>query len=397
MDAFSSLSINSDDPQHRRLGKKDPFEVQSMLNSIDAGVAQVAQVAQNRAGFNVASMRQALLDDLTTAQTKDVDMTDYSPPLRPTAVMSAAVDVDMQDADGLDDDVMEDASASGGDGGTPMKKLIRATNTLLSPTSMGAELALGISSPSKAKSSPRKLRTSTKSVGTSPPASPTTSAASTALSLLKDPTHRKSAASRAPDLASLSNTHYHQHHYQVSLPAPWNTPADTTEDARLETTKRLYAISSYLQIFSNAVFAAFVGYCLLSILRVFAADVSVKQAKYTAQAVAESQRCAREYVRNDCRLDARAPLLEAQCNEWEACMDADPDQAVSTMQLYAEVLAETINTFIATFALRSLVVAVTMTALVLAIIYFSNFAFGYWRAKLYYKNQPTDANTLKLQ
>lgn len=393
MEAFSSLSINNNDPRHRRIAKKDPFEVQSMLNSIDAGVT-----VQDRTGFNVASMRQALLDDLTatTQQAKDVDMMDYSSPLRP-----AAVDVDMQDADGMDE-VMEDATVpSAEDGGTPMKKLIRATNTLFSPTNMGAELALGISSPSKTKSSPRKIRTSTKSVGTSPPASPTTSAKSTALSSLSAPIERKSAAlglSPSSDPAApLSNTHYHQHHYQVSLPAPWNTPAHATEDTRLKTTNRLYAISSYLQIFSNAVFAAFVGYCLLSIIRVFAADVSVKQAKYIAQAVAESQRCAREYIRNDCRLDARAPLLEDQCNEWEACMDADPDQAVGTMQLYAEVLAETINTFIATFALRSLVVAVTVTALVLAIIYFSNFAFGYWRAKLYYKNQPIETNTLKLQ
>lgn len=362
-----------------------------MLSSIDS--------ASLTPDFNVTSMRRALLDDLDNAPPNDVEMEDVVP-----SSISANAN-DMPDAPMLEDEIMdiemEDASAvfhqPPENDGTPMKKLLKATkDTLFSPTNMGAETALGLSSP---KPSPRKplVQTSSKSVGTSPPQTPVKKAASSALSLsspikTSSETHTSLGAPAAP-----SGPVTHNHHYQVNLPPPWNVPTHVTEDTTIQTNNRLYALSSYLQILSNTAFAAFVGYILLRFVEILSSDINAKKAKYISLAVANSERCAREYVRNECGLDQRAPMLEEMCNKWEACMDADPDHAFGSLRIYAEVIAETINTFIETFAARSLVVGLILVALVLAIIYFSNFAFGYWRAKLYYKDKSFTQNTLKLQ
>ncbi|KAF5096937.1 hypothetical protein D0Z00_002597 [Geotrichum galactomycetum] len=82
-------------------------------------------------------------------------------------------------------------------------------------------------------------------------------------------------------------------------------------------------------------------------------------------------------------------------------MDADPDIAVGTLKVHAEVLSEIINSFIEGFTVRSLVVGLSTATIGFGIIYMSNFAFGYWRAKLYYSQtqaqQPVEMGTLKLK
>lgn len=407
MDGFSNLSLNNNDPRKRFIGKTDPFDVKSMLSSIDQG-------GHPTTGFNVSSMRNALLDDVTT----DVDMKDLATLDTSTTRSAAAsttpsdvsmqdldvMDVEMADASGVFDHTLEDVTS-----GELMKKsMLRATtNTLFSPTAKGAEMAFK-SLPGTPKQSPKKPSAKISSIRTAgPPASPTSGKEpkSMALARVYPPIELNSTpkptlgATTSTTSTNTPNTHYHQHHYEVNLPSPWqsSTTTDVPQDTTTQTNNRLYTISSYLQILSNAAFASFVGYCLLRVVQIFSADVSAKKAKYVSLAISESQRCAREYIRNDCRLDARAPLMEDQCNKWEACMDADPEFAVGTLQLYAEVLGEIINTFIETFTARSIFVALGLTALVLAIIYFSNFAFGYWRAKLYYNNPPMEhKNTLKL-
>lgn len=407
MEQFSSLSLDNNENSYRRKNEaKDPFNVQSMLRSIDDNGDR------KRSDFNVQSMRLALLDDLSNSvHDKDVDMEDISsrPSIAATGSKPPITNFNAHLDDPYSMDVeMEDASIimehNDEPSGTPIKNLLRATKeTLLSPTNMGAELALGMSSPKKSTTR-SKLPPSTQSIGTSPLASPTLRpSTSSTLTLRNTPTISSSTGTTSVGSsaalsasAPISNTHYHQHHYSVKLPSPWNAPTEIALDTTVQTNNRLYAISSYLQILSNLVFASFVAYCLFGVVQIFAADVNAKRAQYISRAVAESQRCAREYVRNECRLDIRRPLLEEQCNRWEACMDADPDQAVGTLKLYAEVAAETINSFIEAFAARSLIVGITMVAMALATFYFSNFAFGYWRAKLYYKNKPVDAHSLKL-
>lgn len=407
MDGFNRLSLgnrstsNASNARQRRPERSDPFNTQSMQDLIEE--------VDPRTGFNVSSMRNALMNDLDSKPVNDVEMEDVRPPSSAYASGTDVRDIEMEDAFPLSktitakqeqplpqkETVLETALEQHTLQDTPKKNLLNATKAaLFSPTTMGAEAALGLSSP---KSSPKKIATAkmvNKSVATSPIQSP-----------VKKHSHEVSEMSLGPpvgfaaaETSTMTTTSGPiTNHYQIHLPPPWNIPPSHTEDTTVKTRNRLYAISSYLQILSNAAFAAFVGYVLFRTFEMFAVDVHAKKASYISKAIAESERCAREYVRNECRVDTRAPMLEEMCNQWEACMDLDPEHTVGTLRLYAEVTAEIINTFIETFAARSLIVGVIIIGLLLAIIYFSNFAFGYWRAKLYYKANAADSTSLQLR
>ncbi|CDO52895.1 conserved hypothetical protein [Geotrichum candidum] len=451
--SFSSLSLGSqpatDTRNHRKVvsQQSDPFDVNAMLSSINESSLHTnahnpSRNSTNRrdsSKFSLHSLGQALFDDLSS-NNKDIEMSNTQP--WPEVTPELAInDVEMKDVSVVPGKQVETEHSPTS---SRKSRLRTTTEALLSPTAMGAELALGLSSspttPNRKTVAPAKTATKVTSPILNPvlelPLMPTNSETqeespehtpgSMQVSVLPPAPSTVSAAqsntdSQAPSAMSAtqsnielqapkdstihniypsSNNHYHQHHYDATLPQPWQEYSQQN-NAKQSKNSTLYTISSYLQILSNFVFASFITYLLYHIFQIFLSDASFRRAKYITAAVAEAERCSREYVRNECRLDLRAPQLEEQCNSWEFCMDADPEIAVGTLKVHAEVLSEVINSFIEGFTVRSLVVGLSTAAIGFGIIYMSNFAFGYWRAKLYYNQaqaqQAIEMGRLKLK
>jgi hypothetical protein len=436
--SFSSLSLGShptSDTRDRRTlvsQRNDPFDINAMLSSINESSLRTNAYNNSRnsinrrdsSKFSLHSLGQALFDDLSL-DSKDIEMSNSQP--WPEVVPELVInDVEMKDISVVPEKPVETEHPPA----SPRKSRLRTTTeALLSPTAMGAELALGLSisstTPSRKTVAPARTATKLTSPILSPDLEPPLmlvkvepqektldpTPESTQMPVLPPALSTASATQSNTDLKAppdstphnvypSSNNHYHQHHYAVALPQPWQEYSQENSSKQSKNST-LYTISSYLQILSNFVFASFIAYSLYNIFQIFISDTSSRRAKYITAAVAEAERCSREYVRNECRLDLRAPQLEEQCNSWEFCMDADPEIAVGTLKVHAEVLSEIINSFIEGFTVRSLVVGISTATIGFGIIYMSNFAFGYWRAKLYYSQaqaqQPVEMGTLKLK
>ncbi|VVT47099.1 uncharacterized protein SAPINGB_P001542 [Magnusiomyces paraingens] len=173
-----------------------------------------------------------------------------------------------------------------------------------------------------------------------------------------------------------------------------------------------YVVSSYLQLFANAAIVVFAGIALAGAGRALRRDVLSKMASKRAALLSAAQRCAVEYVRNECRPDVRVPALDDACRAWEHCMDQalpflgtsqETPSEVSGILLnngklmmieeenagdmayfpaLAETLADIANAFFEPVTLKSLAAIILM---VIATVYVINFGFGYLRAVTFYE------------
>lgn len=223
-----------------------------------------------------------------------------------------------------------------------------------------------------------------------------------------------------------------------SLPTP--TPAwISAMSAHLERNHNLertalapYIISSYLQLASNLALAGIVAWIIVRGYKIFQHDVAAKLYAKRSAILTEAQRCAVEYVRNECRPDVRAPVLDSVCMQWEECMDralpllgprsemsGDSSTQLSNMlstythggsaeyipgaggtgsleggrdfayfPAVAETLADIANSFFEPVTIRSLLMFIVLAV---GIVYVSNFAFGYLRARTLYEHNLNNA------
>lgn len=121
-----------------------------------------------------------------------------------------------------------------------------------------------------------------------------------------------------------------------------------------------YMILLYLQLFLNIVLVAvliYVGYSFISSVR---SDIGHKVDMYTLDAVREILRCLREFYRNKCAVELRAPALELRCVQWEKCMNRDPQQ-LGRAQISAETLADVVNGFVRPLSWKLVAVFVLAT------------------------------------
>ncbi|ANB15815.1 Brl1p [Sugiyamaella lignohabitans] len=150
-----------------------------------------------------------------------------------------------------------------------------------------------------------------------------------------------------------------------------------------------YVISTYLQLFFNISVLCVFLYLASSTVVSFWRDVDKKISLHSRTVLNDISRCTREYFENDCRPGLRAPALEELCTRLEICMDQDPE-AIHRLPLNAELFAEIINSFIEPFSFRSLFVSVFT---ILGVVYMSNFAFGFLRARTYF--HPSSPGAVK--
>lgn len=136
-----------------------------------------------------------------------------------------------------------------------------------------------------------------------------------------------------------------------------------------------YVLLLYLQLVLNVLLVAtliYLGYLVVSTLR---ADINQKVEMWISDALNEISACSKDYYRNKCHNDdqhTRAPALEQTCNEWEKCMNRDPQQLARSM-VTAETLADVLNAFVHRLSLKSLA---TLFFLVLCSIFVSHVSFA---------------------
>lgn len=85
-------------------------------------------------------------------------------------------------------------------------------------------------------------------------------------------------------------------------------------------------------------------------------DISVKCAQVTREMHVEAAWCAQEYIVNKCELRVRVPVAQEHCMKMEKCMAKSPFEGILKTTLWAELLAETLNSLLEPMAYRSLAV-----------------------------------------
>lgn len=136
-----------------------------------------------------------------------------------------------------------------------------------------------------------------------------------------------------------------------------------------------YVLLLYLQLFFNISIVSLVLVLLYRFVTTVQADVHGKVESYTLDAVREISRCLREYFRNKCSLEVRAPALEQTCTAWENCMNRDPQQ-LGRSRITAETFAQIVDGFLRPISWKALVF---FTLLTFGALVATNIGFGSYR------------------
>lgn len=104
-----------------------------------------------------------------------------------------------------------------------------------------------------------------------------------------------------------------------------------------------YILLMYLQLFFNVLLALVILYVIYLFISTIKADTRHKMELATTDALREIRLCSREFYRNKCSADVRAPALELSCLKWEKCMNRDPEKigkSLVTAQTFGEIVNE---------------------------------------------------------
>lgn len=163
------------------------------------------------------------------------------------------------------------------------------------------------------------------------------------------------------------------HAKDIVLPSPWDSHLMPAEKAP-------YLFSLYLQLVINLSLSVYAGHLLVSIVRTIKQDVAYKLEKEANNLLVEIALCERSYYENNCQPESIVPALEKMCAHWEKCMNQDPFRGGNKSLVSAHTIAMIVNLLIEPLSFKVLFVF----ASALLLVFVSNFAFGYIRAKSYY-------------
>ncbi|KAK6518439.1 hypothetical protein TWF506_005593 [Arthrobotrys conoides] len=137
-------------------------------------------------------------------------------------------------------------------------------------------------------------------------------------------------------------------------------------------------LSQYLQLMVNILMASLGMYFVYLIVITIQKDVNKKIDDYTAVAQLRVTDCNRKLTENRCDPSLMVPAMAEQCMQWRACADTDPYN-LGRSQVSAETFAQIINGFVEHISYKSMVFCL---ALAFGCVFVSNFAFGFFRAKV---------------
>ncbi|MCJ1306629.1 hypothetical protein MMC25_000272 [Agyrium rufum] len=154
----------------------------------------------------------------------------------------------------------------------------------------------------------------------------------------------------------------------------------------LETHPRLpVVLSYYLQLLVNVLVVAAAFYLAYSCYSTIRQDVDIQSEHAIRELMLESATCRHAYTENRCGGADQPPVMVGLCENWLKCMNRDPKR-VGRARMSAETFAGIYNAFVEPISYKAMIFFFTTFFGSLAI---SNFAFGYFRARL---NQGTHAS-----
>jgi hypothetical protein len=113
-------------------------------------------------------------------------------------------------------------------------------------------------------------------------------------------------------------------------------------------------LSYYAQLTLNTFLVFLIIFGVWTFWTTIRSDVDKASEDATASVIAEMNKCAKDYTDNRCGMDARLPALEAVCENWERCMNRDPN-SVGRARISARTFAEIFNSFIEPISYKAMV------------------------------------------
>ena len=113
-------------------------------------------------------------------------------------------------------------------------------------------------------------------------------------------------------------------------------------------------LSYYAQLGVNGFIAALTIFGIYSFWMTVRADVDKASEKERALVLAEMTKCAQEFLVNKCGADMRLPALQVPCDNWEHCMNRDPN-SIGRAQVSAHTFAQIFNSFIEPISYKAMV------------------------------------------
>lgn len=113
-------------------------------------------------------------------------------------------------------------------------------------------------------------------------------------------------------------------------------------------------LSYYAQLAVNTFIACLTIFGIYTFWTTVRADVDKASEHERGIAAAEIVKCARDYVENRCGNDVRLPALEMVCNNWELCMNRDPN-AIGRARVSAHTFAQIFNSFVEPISYKAMV------------------------------------------
>ncbi|CEP63758.1 Brl1p LALA0_S09e01838g [Lachancea lanzarotensis] len=183
-----------------------------------------------------------------------------------------------------------------------------------------------------------------------------------------------------PEMYSRSENATFEKPNSLQLPNPWSSyshPASRTS----------YLVTSYLQIFLNALTALLLFSLALIFMRSLKADLRSAWEVAKLELKHESIQCLRNYDLNHCDQSTRVEALEEQCTAWHKCMSRNNDVFFrARTAISAKLIGDVVNSFVEPLGWKTLCVVLSGLAIW---CFSSNFILGFARAKSYYgSSQP---------
>ncbi|KAG4422330.1 hypothetical protein IFR04_004482 [Cadophora malorum] len=145
-------------------------------------------------------------------------------------------------------------------------------------------------------------------------------------------------------------------------------------------------LSYYAQLGVNGFIAALTIFGIYSFWMTVRADVDKASEKERALVLAEMTKCAQEFLVNKCGADMRLPALQVPCDNWEHCMNRDPN-SIGRAQVSAHTFAQIFNSFIEPISYKAMIFVVMIVTVCILI---NNLAFSTFRSKTnHHHNMPT--------
>ncbi|SZF01800.1 unnamed protein product [Blumeria hordei] len=136
-------------------------------------------------------------------------------------------------------------------------------------------------------------------------------------------------------------------------------------------------LSFYAQLIVNVVIAGLMIFGMYTFWTTVRSDVDKASEHERSLALAEISKCAQDFVINGCSSKNRAPVMEVPCNEFELCMNRNPN-SVGRARISAHTFAQIFNSFIEPISYKAMIfIVLIITATVLV----NNIAFGLYRSK----------------